>query len=488
MAKKNVEIRQLKLALSTGAAQNLSQMQAKLLQEFTNSAELLRDDMNRVYTHFIAVDDLIDLGGELAVELEKVLDLTEQTVEGSNRIGDIVVEGEQKQGKGILNAFEKVKRETKKLFGTEFFKGKAFGHQDITPSGIRLAALAEGLELVEKTLIKEKATTKRGEGRVKVDPRFIELKQQNIAGLRKVKAVVQKMIIASALVEKMPMTKSLKNAPAQTKYLELAKVFNETRSTKAILRAEKKKFINVQAGKARIGLKIESKEYNDFKNKFQSPFGTNASNIFKGQNPSTDLSKFFINKVKIGKLKGSDSIEDKIVKDITALAKGQKIKAQNTKSTKNSGGVKLNTSPKIATERKHKKLVARGRKVSAKASRPIKKGTKGKESATENQDLFKLEKLINKRLPAEVRRNMGRPALRNQTGRFSNSVQLESLRPTAKGLSGEFSYQLSPYETFENTGSRRWPTGYNPKPLIAKSIRNLAMQYTEQKFVSLRRT
>jgi len=67
-------------------------------------------------------------------------------------------------------------------------------------------------------------------------------------------------------------------------------------------------------------------------------------------------------------------------------------------------------------------------------------------------------------------------------------VQLESLRPTAQGISGEYSYQLSPYETFENTGSRRWPTGYNPKPLIAKSIRNLAMQYTEQKLVSLRRT
>ena len=83
---------------------------------------------------------------------------------------------------------------------------------------------------------------------------------------------------------------------------------------------------------------------------------------------------------------------------------------------------------------------------------------------------------------------MGRPALINQTGRFSNSAELESLRPTAKGLSGEFTYQLSPYETFENTGSRRWPNGYNPKPLIAKSIRNLALQYTEQKLVSLRRT
>ena len=83
---------------------------------------------------------------------------------------------------------------------------------------------------------------------------------------------------------------------------------------------------------------------------------------------------------------------------------------------------------------------------------------------------------------------MGKPALTNRTGRFSNSAELKSLRQTPAGISGEYSYLLNPYETFENTGSKRWPTGYNPKPLIAKSIRNLAMQYTEQKLTSLRRT
>jgi hypothetical protein len=82
---------------------------------------------------------------------------------------------------------------------------------------------------------------------------------------------------------------------------------------------------------------------------------------------------------------------------------------------------------------------------------------------------------------------MGRPALINQTGRFSNSTEVRNLRQTSAGISGEYSYMLSPYETFENTGSVRWPSGYNPKPLIAKSIRELALQYTEQKLVSLRR-
>ena len=116
--------------------------------------------------------------------------------------------------------------------------------------------------------------------------------------------------------------------------------------------------------------------------------------------------------------------------------------------------------------------------------RPVPKEKK-KEGDAGN--LLKIEAMINKKLPAQVRRNMGRPALINQTGRFSNSVEVQNLRATKAGISGEYTYMLSPYETFENTGSIRWPSGYNPKPLIAKSIRELALQYTEQKLVSLRR-
>ena len=100
--------------------------------------------------------------------------------------------------------------------------------------------------------------------------------------------------------------------------------------------------------------------------------------------------------------------------------------------------------------------------------------------------LAKLKRLINRRLPAEVRRNMGRPALQNQTGRFSSSVQLLSLMEGPKTLIGKYTYLLSPYETFENSGKRQWPTGYNPKTLISKSIRNLAENRIAQK-LTLRR-
>ena len=83
---------------------------------------------------------------------------------------------------------------------------------------------------------------------------------------------------------------------------------------------------------------------------------------------------------------------------------------------------------------------------------------------------------------------MGRPALMIQTGRFSNSVELVSLTEAQQTIVEKYTYMLSPYQTFENTGRRRWPLAYNPKDLIAKSIRNLAIQYTQQKFSYLRRT
>ena len=109
------------------------------------------------------------------------------------------------------------------------------------------------------------------------------------------------------------------------------------------------------------------------------------------------------------------------------------------------------------------------------------KGQGKQASTSQAADLARLKKYIQGRLPAEVRRNMGRPVLQNRTGRFSNSVQLLSLTEAKNSLMAKYTYLLSPYETFENKGKKRWPMAYNPKPLIAKSIRNLAQGRIEQK-------
>ena len=101
--------------------------------------------------------------------------------------------------------------------------------------------------------------------------------------------------------------------------------------------------------------------------------------------------------------------------------------------------------------------------------------------------LLTVKRAINKRLPEEVRRNMGRPALRYQTGRFARSTMIESITPAARTLLVKYTYRLNPYETFESTGKRKWPSGYNPKPLISKSIRNLALSMFKLEALTTRR-
>ncbi len=98
--------------------------------------------------------------------------------------------------------------------------------------------------------------------------------------------------------------------------------------------------------------------------------------------------------------------------------------------------------------------------------------------------LIQIRNKVNRKLPAEIRRNMSRPALMNRTGRFSNSAVLANLKPSTSGktIMANYTYMLNPYATFENTGEREWPIGYNPKPLISKSIRNLAEAEIRDKF------
>ena len=116
------------------------------------------------------------------------------------------------------------------------------------------------------------------------------------------------------------------------------------------------------------------------------------------------------------------------------------------------------------------------------------------------RELNRLRAKINRSLPAEVRRNMGRPRLENRSGTFSNSVEVVSMRKGKKTIIADYTYmrtgggtpprsgQGGVYETFERMGvyANRWPVSYNPKPLITMSIRNLAKKFTDAKF-TLRR-
>ena len=151
-------------------------------------------------------------------------------------------------------------------------------------------------------------------------------------------------------------------------------------------------------------------------------------------------------------------------------------KSYNKKSAAKSGR-------KINTERAVIHAAGITREIASRLPRPstskgsttTEKGQGSTDFAIATAGLLAVKKAINKRLPEEVRKNMGRPALNYRTGRFARSTQVESITPTARTLMVKYTYRLNPYETFENTGKKRWPTGYNPKPVISKSIRELAL-------------
>ena len=239
----------------------------------------------------------------------------------------------------------------------------------------------------------------------------------------------------------------------------------------------KKTQVDVFNDKGEVEIQLVKAEFNrKEKGLIEREIGMAASAFLRQQN-----TKFFeaLRGVPWHRFEGSEDIQSQFNKQIMQVAQGKKPRKYNSSTAKSGAAKPKNKKAKVVRNRPNKfKQIKIPPMRAAQRERP---------DANQERETAKLITLINKRLPAEVRRNMGRPALINQTGRFSNSVELESLRPTAGGLSGVYNYMTSPYETFENTGKMRWPSGYNPKPLIAKSVRNLAMAYTTQKLASLRR-
>jgi len=193
-------------------------------------------------------------------------------------------------------------------------------------------------------------------------------------------------------------------------------------------------------------------------------------------------------------LEASKSLDDQFSEnavDIIVKAVKSSKKLKNKKVTVKVTAKGLKRKKRREKVSKEKRAKTRSRTINvaiagqmAKAGRQGRPKPKGGTKDTAN--VLKIRNQINAKLGSEIKRNMGRPALINRTGRFAGSAQLVSLKRGPASLIGEYTYQLSPYETFENEGDKQWPTGYNPKPLISKSIRNLALGLVDDKF-TLRR-
>ena len=89
---------------------------------------------------------------------------------------------------------------------------------------------------------------------------------------------------------------------------------------------------------------------------------------------------------------------------------------------------------------------------------------------------------INKDLGKRVEANMGRPGLRSDTGRFANSARATAILPGGNGVGLiNYTYMKNPYQVFESgTG---YPSAFDPRHVIEKSIRELATRQLETKFV-----
>ena len=190
---------------------------------------------------------------------------------------------------------------------------------------------------------------------------------------------------------------------------------------------------------------------------------------------------------------GSKPLTSEIANQIGDIALGKKTRPYKPSPKKSTKPYK-NKTPKHEKairemERQQRvaiKNIAKLRTLTKSTTKAVNNPGSKSNDKEEARRIAKARLAIQAKLPAEIRRNMGRPALINRTGRFSNSVKLETLSASKAGMVGVYSYMLKPYETFENTGKQKWPIAYNPKTLITKSIRNLAMGYAAGK-LTLRR-
>lgn len=502
MASKGGTGRQAGFKFQPSTATDVSEVNAVFAQEYKQKAAKIRPQANKLFNHVVQVENLIDQGAALGLDFGDMMLKLQQTLGEPTYSGNMV----------ILGSFNKVKEKAKKLFDSKIFTGKEFGH-DFSIVAIRLGTLAQVLQELEDNIAKgkgydqEKGAQAPGNVAVPINVQQMEdigdlftgresrkgeqkrNEKATLKTLRAVKKRIQTMFLGARKLESISPFKG----NIQDKYLKLAEDLNEIGDFQTELTIEKEKMFNIKEGKADLGLTVVEKKKNRFDSIFEAAFGRNLSKEFT-VGTEKNMKEYFLNKVDIGDVRGGpETLNNKITKDLSDMLVGKTPKKTKSKSKTKPEKITL-----VEKKRKQNKvnLAAQRAKAGADYARKalaaaaIQRRAKRKESgnSSEFRELAELRTKIQSRLPARVRKNMGSPALTNRTSRFSNSVHLKQLRRTGKGISGDYSYMLSPYETFENTGARKWRTSYNPKPLISKSIRELALEIANEKFFGGRRT
>lgn len=178
---------------------------------------------------------------------------------------------------------------------------------------------------------------------------------------------------------------------------------------------------------------------------------------------------------------GSDSKVQRMQKRVLNEFSQDKFKSKNVRSNIKKSKISNKTSKASGKKRK-----SRGKK------QPTVQDDKKimLESFQErNQDLLSLQALLNAKLPAEIRNNMGYPRLQNRTGRFADSVRVTDINLTRKGFpSIGYTYQKQPYQVFEQGAGRApWANERrDPRSLIDVTIREIASEILVGRFFTRR--
>ena len=97
-----------------------------------------------------------------------------------------------------------------------------------------------------------------------------------------------------------------------------------------------------------------------------------------------------------------------------------------------------------------------------------------------------LKELIQAQLAERLLDNMKLPALRNRTGRFRRSAQVQNVMVGPRGgTEVQYTYMKDPYSTFE-PGGNMGSTDRDPRRLIDKSIREAAAHLALGRFYTRR--
>ena len=253
-----------------------------------------------------------------------------------------------------------------------------------------------------------------------------------------------------------------------------------------VVEIDKQKYIDALDSTKPLGkFALKTRNFNtNVKGRIQGALGKGRNAALRNYDQTLkNNEKKFLEKIEKAafSVKGSPRIDETLLSQLEANFMNRKAKI-----AKSASKITKRSKPKVNSRTKQKKAkfdnkAAEFKRLVAGAQARATLGTRTKrQDSNAQRSLNQLRITINKMLPAKIQENMGRPRLEYRSGRFANSVRLETLTQGPKTVIGQYSYMENPYATFEN--SDRWPSGYNPKPLITESIRELATKKVAQKF------